>query len=83
MERERSRGRRRGRRKRRRRGRGAGGGTGRKGELGMVWVFESSNPTPHCDTLVSKGPYLLILPKIFYQLGPNIQIYGPIWDILI
>jgi hypothetical protein len=57
----------------------------REEELGMVGPFKTSNDILLLKTLNDippSRPHLLILPKQFYQLGPNIQIYEPMGSIL-
>ena len=60
------------------------GGTDREliGNGGIFWNLKA-HLQRRIDIPLSTGPYLLILPKQFHQLGPSIQIREPMGTILI
>lgn len=64
-----------------REGEGQGGGTGRKRELGMVNLFESSNPSPHYNMPSPTWPHTPLNPsQTSLQTG---EICDPMRDIFI
>lgn len=48
----------------------------REHELGMVWAFKTSKPSPS-DSPSPKRPHLPTLPKLFHRLGIK---YSNMWD---